>query len=259
MSRFPFLDEPEERDLTEVVNRATRKPLVKRFYKQAVAEPEGDSFVLKLDGRTARTPARNVLQVQRSSVASALAEEWNQQGDEIVPSAMPLSRIVNSALDAVADHQQEVIGDLLRYVATDLVFYRSEGPERLQRLQATAWDPVILWCHNSLKADFKLATGVVHVEQPKGALNVIERLLSEIPSPIALAALHVMTTLCGSVLIPLAHIHGLMTKDEAWQAAHVDELYQESIWGKDEEALIRRETREKEFQAASQLFFLETA
>ena len=63
------------------------------------------------------------------------------------------------------------------------------------------------------------------------------RALAAVSSPLGLAALHVMTTLTGSVLIALGHAAGALSADEAWDAAHVDERHQERPWGEDAEAM----------------------
>jgi chaperone required for assembly of F1-ATPase len=66
----------------------------------------------------------------------------------------------------------------------------------------------------------------------------------------------VMTTLTGSVLIALMHAAGALDADAAWQAAHVDELHQETFWGLDYEAAERRAARRAEFDTASRLLSL---
>ena len=68
-----------------------------------------------------------------------------------------------------------------------------------------------------------------------------------------------MTTLSGSVLIGLVHAARQLDVDEAWAAAHVDELYQESVWGEDYEAMERRRRREADFRAASLVYRLTQA
>jgi chaperone required for assembly of F1-ATPase len=72
----------------------------------------------------------------------------------------------------------------------------------------------------------------------------------------ALASLHVMTTLMGSVLLALAHAHGRLSTEDAWVAAHVDEDWQISKWGEDAEAAARRKRRLTEMQAASRMLAL---
>jgi chaperone required for assembly of F1-ATPase len=240
--------------------QAGMKPgLPKRFYKDAgVEEREGLHF-LTLDGRTAKTPTRQALAVPFRGLAEALAAEWAAQGEEIDPSTMPITRIVNSAIDGVGARRAEVIDDLVRYAGSDLTCYRADGPERLTQAQNAAWNPVIDWAKAALGARFVLTEGVMHVAQPEEAIAAIRRAIERNESPFALAALHVMTTLSGSVLIALAHAAQRLDADAAWAVAHVDELYQESVWGEDYEAMERRRRREAEFKAASRIFRLTAA
>ena len=96
----------------------------------------------------------------------------------------------------------------------------------------------------------------MYLAQPEEATAAIRAALEDVRSPFALAALHVMTTLTGSVLIALAHASGALSVEQAWEAAHVDERFQESIWGEDHEAMVRRRKREADFRAASEVFRL---
>lgn len=240
--------------------QAGMKPtLPKRFYKEAgVAEREG-LFHLTLDGRTAKTPSKQALAVPSRGLAEALAQEWAAQGDEIDPATMPITRIVNSAIDGVSPRQVEVVDDLVRYAGSDLLSYRASDPERLARAQDEAWNPILAWARDEHGARFALAEGVMHVAQPEEAVWAIRAVIERIDSPFALAALHVMTTLSGSVLIALAHAVGPLNVDQAWAAAHVDEHFQESVWGEDYEAMERRRRREADFRAASEVYRLATA
>ena len=178
------------------------------------------------------------------------------QGGEIDPSTMPITRIVNSAIDGVAPRRAEVVDDLVRYAGSDLVYYRAGEPERLAKSQDDAWSPVLDWAKRAHGARFVLGEGVMHVTQPDEAVAAIRGAIEQVRSPFALAALHVMTTLSGSVLIALAHAAQRMDADQAWAAAHVDELYQESVWGEDYEAMERRRRREADFKAASTVYRL---
>lgn len=228
----------------------------RRFYETAGVQERENGFVLTLDGRPARTPARAPLALPTRPLGEAVAEEWQRQGPAIDPATMPLTKLANSAIDGVAPRAAEVRADLLRYAGSDLVAYRAAESERLVREQAAAWDPVHAYARDELGAHLLLSEGIVFVEQPAEALGRIAELLELETSPFRLAALHVMTTLTGSVLIALMHVAGRLGADEAWRAAHVDELYQESLWGQDHEAKERRQRREEEFRAASRFFEL---
>jgi chaperone required for assembly of F1-ATPase len=252
--RLPDGDEP--RNPMKAAQAAMRPPLPNRFYKSAGIEERDGAFHLVLDGRPARTPGKNAIAVPERSLGEAAAAEWNRQGAQIDPSTMPLTRIVNSAIDGAAPRREAVIADIAKYAGSDLVCYRAGEPERLVADQAAAWDPILAWAREALGAQFFLGEGVVHVAQPGATLAAVRAHLEAIASPFRLAALHVMTTLTGSVLIALAHAAGRLDADAAWAAAHVDERYQESLWGEDEEAVLRRAAREAEFRAASRVYAL---
>lgn len=232
-------------------------PKPKRFYRAASAEPAGDgTFVLQLDGRPARTPARAPLALPTVALGEAVAVEWRAQGEQIDPATMPLTRLANTAIDGIAREIDAVRADLARYAGSDLVVYRAGAPDRLVSQQAAAWDPVLDWAQSALGARFVLSEGVMFVEQPESSLERVRERLAREGSPFRLGALHVMTTLTGSLLLALMHAGGALSSDAAWAAAHVDELFQESQWGQDAEAAARRDARRSEFEAASRLLEL---
>ncbi|MER2267493.1 ATP12 family chaperone protein [Methylobacterium oxalidis] len=233
--------------------RGPAKPLPKRFYREAgIGEGEG-GFRLTLDGRPANTPARNPLAVPGRDLAERIAAEWQAQDEIIDPARMPVTRLVNTAIDGVAPRRAAVIDDLAAYAGTDLLAYRAESPERLVAAQAAAWDPILDWAREALGARLILSEGVMHVAQPDASVQALRRAIEAADGPFRLAALHTMTTLTGSLLIALAVLRGHLSPDEAWAAAHVDETYQASVWGRDAEAEARLALRRAEFDAAAQV------
>jgi chaperone required for assembly of F1-ATPase len=167
---------------------------------------------------------------------------------------MPLTRLLNSAIDGVAHTMAETRADILSYAGSDLLCYRAEEPDTLVARQAHAFDPVLRWAAESLAARFNVTTGVTHVAQPTGAWAAIGAALDTYDDPVAVAALSVMTTLTGSALLALAVAGGFLSPQAAWQAAHVDEDFQAERWGADAEAVARREARWREFEAAASIF-----
>jgi chaperone required for assembly of F1-ATPase len=178
-----------------------------------------------------------------------LAAEWEAQRDVVDPAKMPLTRLANSIIDGVTDAAAAVAADAGKYLASDLLCYRAEAPERLVARQAGAWDPVLAWAHAALGARFVLAQGMVFAAQPETALAAARAALPR--DPWRLGAFHAVTTLTGSALLALALLHGRLTTEEAWQAAHVDEDWNMEFWGRDELALERRAARFAEMQAAA--------
>ena len=231
----------------------TRRP--KRFYSAVSVDGVAPTLRVLLDGKPMRTPGKRELALPARPLAEAVAAEWEAQGEHIDPGTMPLTRLVNSALDGVAGREAEVRADIGKYAASDLVCYRAEGSVELERRQADAWDPILAWARETLGVHLLTGRGIVPVVQPQAAVAAIESALARLDA-FALTAHHVMTTLMGSAVLALAHARGRLTAEEAWVAAHVDEDWQISQWGEDADAGARRERRCAEMQAASRLLQL---
>ena len=232
----------------EVVRRATRPVLRRRFYSHAGTAPAGEGFAVRLDGKPMRTPAGRILAAPALVLAEAIAAEWDAQRDVIDPGQMPLTRLANVIIDGVSDRPGPVAAEIRKYLATDLVCYRAAAPQGLVELQARHWDPIVAWARDALGAHFSLREGVIHVVQPEAALAAAG---AAVPGdPWRLGAVHTATTLTGSALIALALSRDRLTAEKAWQAAHVDEDWNMAQWGRDEIALERRAFRFAEYRAA---------
>jgi chaperone required for assembly of F1-ATPase len=247
---FTEIFENQPADPMESARRGARPTLRKRFYERAlVGEGAGDGFAVLLDGKPVKTPARRALAAPTRDLAEQLANEWNAQQQVIDPGRMPVTRLANAVIDAVAAQSQAVAEEVANYLGSDLLFYRADAPPGLIALQAQHWDPVLAWANKSLGARFMLVEGVVFVAQPGEAIAAAR---SAIPAdPWRLGAVASITTLTGSALLALALAHGQIDTDATWAAAHVDEDWQMEYWGRDEVALARRAYRYGEMQAAA--------
>jgi chaperone required for assembly of F1-ATPase len=241
-----------EPDSTKDPRASARGPsqLPKRFYAHAAVEPEAGRFILKLDGRPARTPARHVLAVPSRALGEAIATEWEGQAEIIDPSTMPVTRLANAALDGVAGRLHEVAGSIAAYARTDLLCYRAAEPPALVQRQAKLWDPIVRSVERRIGTRFVMSEGVMHVAQPETTLAALDAEIAGFEEPFRLAGLNLATTLTGSVLIALALAWHEIDEHAAWTAAHLDEDWNISQWGEDAEAAERRMSRRADFGAA---------
>jgi chaperone required for assembly of F1-ATPase len=246
---FTEIFENQPLDPREAARRGARATLRKRFYSQAhVSEAADGGFPLLLDGKPVKTPARRPLAAPTAALAEKIAEEWNAQAALIDPAGMPLTRLANAVIDAVADMPDAVAEEVTKYLGSDLLCYRAAAPEGLVASQIRAWDPVLAWARAATGARFVLAQGVVHVAQPAEAVAAMG---AKIPAdPWRLGAVSTITTLTGSALLALALAEGALDADAVWAAAHVDEDWQRSQWGSDDTEIERRAYRYGEFGAA---------
>jgi chaperone required for assembly of F1-ATPase len=229
--------------------------LPKRFYQAvSVAEtPEG--WQVQLDGRGVKTPKRASLVLPTKPLAEAVAAEWDAQAVSIDPRTMPLTKLANSTIDGVMSRMDDVRAEMAAYAGNDLLCYRAERPERLVQEQHARWDPLLIWVTEQFGARLHTGKGVMPVRQADDCVSKLQAAVDALDA-YELAAGHVITTLTGSAALALAFIHGRLSAEEAWSAAHVDEDFQIQQWGEDAEATKRREGRHAEMLAAAEFFRL---
>jgi chaperone required for assembly of F1-ATPase len=252
---FNDIFENQPKDPMVSARQGAKTGLRKRFYKEARAGAAGEGgHPLLLDGKPVMTPARRQLLAPSPGLAEALAGEWQGQETEIDPARMPLTRLANVVVDGIAPAPQAVADEIAKYLGSDLLCYRADEPAALVARQNELWNPVLDWARDELGARFVLAEGIVFAEQPKEAIEAARKAIPN--DPWRLGAMASVTTITGSALLALALNAGAFAADALWAAAHVDEDFQMTQWGRDEAAITRRAARFAEYEAAAKVLKL---
>jgi chaperone required for assembly of F1-ATPase len=223
---------------------------MKRFWTEAAPVETGGGWGIALDGRPVRTPAKALLELPTRALAEAAAAEWNAQKEVVDPGAMPVTRTGNSAIDKVAPQFAEVARLTADYGGTDLVCYRAGEPPGLVQRQTAAWDPLLDWAAETLRARLLPVAGVMF--QPQDA-RALERLHEQVRAldPWRLTAFSDLVALSGSLVLGFAVVHGARDADEAWSLSRIDEDWQVEQWGEDEEAAEMAEVKRAAFLDAA--------
>jgi chaperone required for assembly of F1-ATPase len=230
---------------------------MKRFYKNVTVDEAAQGFRFLLDGKPVQTPARQPLLLPTRPLAEAIAEEWRAQDDDMLPQAMPLTRMVNTVLDGVRKTRADVIAAILRFGENDLLSYRAEAPVELAARQLE-WNTYLDWAAERHGARLAVTSGLRHVEQSAETLTALRQAVSDL-NDFHLAALHILASITGSLVLGLAVLDGRLTADEAFALSRLDEAYQAERWGVDREAEQRAGRLAAEMGHAAQLVRLSRA
>lgn len=206
----------------------------KRFWKQTSAVKSGDGYSIMLDDRQVQTPAKAQLVVPTLALAKAISSEWDAQVGKIDPSNMPLTRTANSAIDTVTLRKPEIVDIVAAYGDADLLCYRAETPAGLIGQQDEHWNPLLAWAKDHLEVELATRTGIVHKPQSGQALNRFHYLVDQFQA-FELAAFHDLVTLSGSLVIGFAASRNHLSISQLWDVSRIDESWQISQWGEDEE------------------------
>ena len=224
---------------------------MKRFWKEVVAK---DGEIL-LDGRAVRTPARALLILPTSTLAEAVANEWRTVGEKIDPRAMPLTGFANAAIDKIAPDPTSFAAGLATYGETDLLCYRAENPPELVARQAVIWDPLLDWARARYDIAFAVTAGIVHRAQPPETLARLSTAIAA-RTPFELAALSPVVSIGGALIVALMLAEDAITPDAAFDATHLDELWQAELWGEEWMAADTRARRRADFVSSGRMLAL---
>lgn len=223
---------------------------MKRFYKDATVGESGEGWRVLLDGRPVGTAGGRPQVVPTKALAEALASEWSVQGEQIDPASFRLRDLADFAIDAAYD-RSGTIRSLLPYAETDTLCYRADPEDALYRRQLEVWEPLLGGAEARWNLRFMRISGIVHKPQPRETLDALEMLLAR-ESDFALAALRMLVSLAGSLVVGLGAIQPGADGEALWNAANLEEDWQAELWGEDAEAAERRRTRFEAFTLAMQ-------
>ena len=220
-----------------------------RPHKTVSVDSRDADFLVLLDGAPAATPRKKPLALPTRGLAEAIADEW--RGKSKRSEVGPFTRLANTAIDRP---RADALSGAMKYVHTDLLFYRAEE-EPLARRQREQWDPVLDWARARYKAEFAQVTGIAPIEQPPETAAALRRAVNEY-SDFVLTGLHGAAMLTTSLVLSLALAERRIEATEAFALSQLDERYQAERWGSDRAAEERADVLAQELQHIGRFFAL---
>jgi chaperone required for assembly of F1-ATPase len=222
----------------------------KRFYKSVLLADDGLS--IQLDGWNLHSPAGTPLRLPTMSLASAIADEWRVQGDDIDSATMPLFSLAVTVIDRVTPQRDMVMAELVAYGGNDLLCYRDAQTD-LASCQHDQWQPWLDWLADEHDIHLEVVSGIMPIGQ-SGALKFGALIAAH--DDWQLGILHRATSLSGSLVLGLGFVSMMIDSDAMFDLAFLDELWQNKTWGTDFETAHRHGFLRAEIQDAARFLAL---
>jgi chaperone required for assembly of F1-ATPase len=151
-----------------------------------------------------------------------------------------MRKTLDDAVKEIGQYRGEIEKKLLEFARTDVLFFWGEKRD-LYLKQETEWQPIINWIEELLKVKVKKTSSLdtPDNEEMQEPLKITFAKMSDIE----LACYYAAALNMKSVLLALALIKGKIDAKTAGRLSYLEELWQNEMWGSDEEALKRREER----------------
>lgn len=204
---------------------------MKKFYKVVSTKRTDEGFVIQLDGKTVKTPSGQELAAPTKALADEIVREWSGQSDTIKPETMLLTQLLNTAIDRMRE-RAAITGELLKYLDTDLLCYRTKEPQPLAARQKELWDPWLTWFdehfESPLQTTFSLGALTQDEDTHKRIWNYLEAL-----DEYYFAMLQIVTSLSGSIVLGLAFLENEADPEQVYKAMYAEEDYHGQLAGED--------------------------
>lgn len=202
---------------------------MKRFYTLVTVAQDGPSFVIHLDGKPVKTPARAALTTNNKAIANAIMQEWAAQDTEILPDTMPLTQILSTRIDKTAQERSVMEQKILKYFDTDLLFYRADFPPNIGQAQVDAWDPIIQKFQAHFGVTLETTTAIKALIQPPEAHTVVAEYITALDDDY-FTILQLVTPLAGSVISGILFTLDQLSPTDIMAIARVEERFKDTIY-----------------------------
>ena len=228
---------------------------MRRFYKKVEKFQDNDRWVILLDGKSIKTPARQTLFLPTITLAENIVLEWEKQDPEIDPLTMPLTGYAYSAIDRSQPMKNQIINQICSYAQSDVLCYRVDKPIDLAERQEIEWQPILDWLSASRGIDLRVTSGINQVEQEPGVIELVKSNVSSFDQ-FQLTGLHAATIGSGSIVLGLALIDKFIDFEKIQELSSLEELYQMEKWGRDTETIQRHDALRQEIYNAGRFMEL---
>lgn len=145
----------------------------------------------------------------------------------------------------VAAHRDETIEILRRFLQADTLLFWSEEPN-LFAYQKEYWQPILDVLNGVFKLELQTTTGIIPPENRQATLEFEQYLCNM--SDKELTGCFLAAQDMKSVLLGLLLAKQKLSITEAFNAAFLEELYQNQFWGEDTAAINAREKIKKQLE-----------
>src|SRR6202012_2629212 len=123
--------------------------------------------------------------------------------------------------DGIVPRRDEVAAEIVAFAKHDHLCYRTDTPAELVRRQSEAWDPLLDWAAERYGAPLIPIKGITSVAQPETSIAALRKAV-EVLDPFELSALHVVASICGSLVLGLAVLDKRTSAEEAFALSQID-------------------------------------
>ena len=214
--------------------------LIKNIKIDIVQGKKG-KYLLTINKKSLKTPDGNIIELPSMKLAKILLKDYESSFKSKPLNIVRPIKITNTAIDKIKPNNIFYINEITDNLNNDMICYFANSPVELVDLQNKEWLPLINYMESSYNIELIYTSKLFSINQKPDSLLKLKNILNEI-NIFKLSAIYTLSQITKSIIISLALVNNKISAKKAFENSNLEELYQISKWGKDEEAFDRLNT-----------------
>tara|TARA_Y100000996_G_scaffold119870_1_gene89606 strand:- start:537 stop:1235 length:699 start_codon:yes stop_codon:yes gene_type:complete len=214
--------------------------LIKNIKIDIVQGKKG-KYLLNINNKSLKTPDGNIIELPSMKLAKILLKDYESSFKSKPLNIVRPIKITNTAIDKIKPNNIFYINEITDNLNNDMICYFANSPVELVDLQNKDWLPLINYMKSSYNIELIYTSKLFSINQKPDSLLKLKNILNEI-NIFKLSAIYTLSQITKSIIISLALVNNKISAKKAFENSNLEELYQISKWGKDEEAFDRLNT-----------------
>ncbi len=214
--------------------------LIKNIKIDIVQVKQG-KYQLNINNKSLKTPDGNIIELPSMKLAKLLLKDYESSLNSKSLNIVRPIKITNTAIDKIKPNNIFYINEITNNLNNDMICYFANSPIELVDLQNKEWLPLINYMESSYNIELIYTSKLFSINQKPDSLLKLKNILNEI-NIFKLSAIYTLSQITKSIIISLALVNNKISAKKAFENSNLEELYQISKWGKDEEAFDRLNT-----------------
>ena len=211
--------------------------LIKNIKIDIVQGKKG-KYLLNINNKSLKTPDGNIIELPSMKLAKILLKDYESSFKSKPLNIVRPIKITNTAIDKIKPNNIFYINEITDNLNNDMICYFANSPVELVDLQNKEWLPLINYMESSYNIELIYTSKLFSINQKPDSLLKLKNILNEI-NIFKLSAIYTLSQITKSIIISLALVNNKISAKKAFENSNLEELYQISKWGKDEEAFDR--------------------
>ena len=206
-----------------------------------IVQGKNGKYLLNINNKSLKTPDGNIIELPSIKLAKILLKDYESSFKSKPLNIVRPIKITNTAIDKIKPNNIFYINEITDNLNNDMICYFANSPVELVDLQNKDWLPLINYMKSSYNIELIYTSKLFSINHKPDSLLKLKNILNEI-NIFKLSAIYTLSQITKSIIISLALVNNKISAKKAFENSNLEELYQISKWGKDEEAFDRLNT-----------------